>query len=151
MCILCKNGLTYSHSSRFLRNPSELKSIKNISLLRQQMEAQAAAQKMTSQQSVPFRGISAHAKAVFGDSGADDIKCDPEQFGNDDEPTDLTLDAEEKAALRMRERLERGHRFSSAGRGDESDRDRDREHHDPRPNFDFRHLLPQVSIKTENC
>ncbi len=34
---------------RFLRNPSELKSIKNISLLRQQMEAQAAAQKMAAQ------------------------------------------------------------------------------------------------------
>ena len=32
--------------SRFLRNPTELKSIKNISLLRQQMEAQAAAQKL---------------------------------------------------------------------------------------------------------
>ena len=43
-------------SSRFLRNPSELKSIKNISLLRQQMEAQAAAQKMSQHsQSVPFR------------------------------------------------------------------------------------------------
>merc|ERR1719367_1786177 len=37
------------HCYQFLRNPSELKSIKNISLLRQQMEAQAAAQKLAAQ------------------------------------------------------------------------------------------------------
>jgi hypothetical protein len=116
------------------------------------MEAQAAAQKMASQHppsAAAFRGLAAHSKSVFGDSAGDDIKCDPEQFATDDEPTDLTLDAEEKAALRMRERFERGHRFSAAGRGDESERDR--EQHEPRPNFDFRHLLPHVSIKTENC
>ena len=35
---------------QFLRNPTELKSIKNISLLRQQMEAQAAAQQIVAQQ-----------------------------------------------------------------------------------------------------
>ena len=136
-------------SSRFLRNPSELKSIKNISLLRQQMEAQAAAQKMSQHsQSVPFRGMSiaSQQKSVFADSGADDLKCDP-----DDEPTDLTLDAEEKAALRMRERLERGHRFSSNGGRDEAGSERDREQLDPRPGFDFRHHIPHVSIKTENC
>jgi len=38
------------HCYQFLRNPSELKSIKNISLLRQQIEAQAAAQQMAAQQ-----------------------------------------------------------------------------------------------------
>ena len=41
--------MLHNFSFRFLRNPSELKSIKNISLLRQQMEAQAAAQKMAAQ------------------------------------------------------------------------------------------------------
>jgi hypothetical protein len=39
-------GLTFFLRVRFLRNPSELKSIKNISLLRQQMEAQVAAQQL---------------------------------------------------------------------------------------------------------
>ena len=38
------------HCYQFLRNPTELKSIKNISLLRQQMEAQAAAQQIVAQQ-----------------------------------------------------------------------------------------------------
>jgi hypothetical protein len=79
-------------------------------------------------------------------------QCDV--FANDDEPTDLTLDAEEKAALRMRQRFERaGARFPVSGvghRGD-VDQERDREQLEPRPTFDFRHLIPQVTLKTENC
>ena len=121
------------------------------------MEAQAAAQKMAAQHVVAqtaFRGMTtAHQKSVFAESSHahDDIKCEPEvsAFATDDEPTDLTLDANEKAALRMRERIERGQRFSVGRSNDESDRDR--EQHEPRPSFDFRHLIPQVSIKTENC
>ena len=118
------------------------------------MEAQAAAQKMAAQHVVAqtaFRGMTAHQKSVFAEPSHDDIKCEPEvsAFNADDEPTDLTLDAEEKAALRMRERIERGQRFSVGRSNDESDRDR--EQHEPRPSFDFRHLIPQVSIKTENC
>ncbi len=139
---------------RFLRNPSELKSIKNISLLRQQMEAQAAAQKMAAQHTAAYRGMTAPPKSVYGDSGNDRdvIKCESEAspFSQDDEPTDLTLDAEEKAALRMRERIERGQqRFGSVRNNEEVERDR--EQHEPRPSFDFRHLIPQVTIKTENC
>lgn len=40
----------FAFSLRFLRNPTELKSIKNISLLRQTMANQAAAQQQASQQ-----------------------------------------------------------------------------------------------------
>lgn len=143
------------HCYQFLRNPSELKSIKNISLLRQQMEAQAAAQKMAAHQAAQaaYMGMTSQ-KSVYAESGNADqeVKSEPEvspsPFATDDEPTDLTLDAEEKAALRMRERLER-QRFVAGRTADESERER--EQHEPRPSFDFRHLIPQVSIKTENC
>jgi hypothetical protein len=97
-----------------------------------------------------------HLKSAFPEALADDVKCEGVAFATDDEPTDLTLDAEEKAAVRMRQRLERaGGRFAVgatrvAGGGAEEP-DRDREELDPRPGFDFRHLIPHVSIKTENC
>lgn len=83
------------------------------------MEAQANAQKLAAQQV-------AHAAALRG------LQEEPIHH---DEPTDLTMDAEEKA-LRMRERNNRD--------------ERDREQLDPRHSqFDFRHLIPQVSIKSE--
>lgn len=121
------------HCYQFLRNPSELKSIKNISLLRQQMEAQAAAQRMAAQQVAQnaLRGLPLHSEV--------DVKSEAT-----DEPTDLTMDAEEKA-LRLRERLERERRMAASEAVE-----RDREQHEPRhPQFDFRHLIPQVSIKSE--
>jgi len=127
------------HCYQFLRNPSELKSIKNISLLRQQMEAQAAAQKLAAQQvaQAALRGLPL-----------------PQEMVNKSEetegPTDLTMDAEEKA-LRLRERLERERMINRNVVTSEAERDR--EQHEPRhpqcPQFDFRHLIPQVSIKTE--
>ena len=82
-------------------------------------------------------------------SSSNDIKSEPEvsPYSQDDEPTDLTLDADEKAALRMRERIERNQRFVRAN----EEAERDREQLEPRPSFDFRHLIPQVTIKTENC
>jgi len=125
------------HCYQFLRNPSELKSIKNISLLRQQMEAQAAAQKLAAQhaaQAAMHRGLGSQQQQL-------------KMEADENEPTDLTLDAEEKA-LRMRERLERersnGHREDAA-----RDDPREREDHEPRQQFDFRHLIPQFPIKTE--
>ena len=128
---------------RFLRNPSELKSIKNISLLRQQMEAQAAAQKLAAQQvaQAALRGLQHEVSAGNGNAEATNNSVKSEE-----EPTDLTMDAEEKA-LRLRERLER----ERLNRPLVSDVDiRDREQHEPRhPQFDFRHLIPQVSIKSE--
>ena len=181
--------------SRFLRNPSELKSIKNISLLRQQMEAQAAAHKLAAQHIATLRGLSPQGGASLTslaaagaalvnqqDSGistqtpiadSSEIERDEDetsptpnadmaghhQSSNSDEPTDLTLDADEKA--RLRERLEREQRSIlsvtttatkiSQQSPDESQL-RDREDLNGRPAFDFRRLMPQsMSVKSENC
>lgn len=134
------------HCYQFLRNPSELKSIKNISLLRQQMEAQAAAQKLAAQQvaQAALRGLQHEVSA--GNGNASRAEATNNSVKSEEEPTDLTMDAEEKA-LRLRERLER----ERLNRPLVSDVDiRDREQHEPRhPQFDFRHLIPQVSIKSE--
>lgn len=97
------------------------------------MEAQAAAQRMAAQQVAQnaLRGLPLHSEV--------DVKSEAT-----DEPTDLTMDAEEKA-LRLRERLERERRMAASEAVE-----RDREQHEPRhPQFDFRHLIPQVSIKSE--
>jgi len=149
------------HCYQFLRNPSELKSIKNISLLRQQMEAQAAAQKLAAQHvaQAALRGMhpppGAQASNPGPVSGSMDMEI-KEELAHE-EPTDLTLNAEDKAAMRMRrERLERENcRLSLNGHQDVAGSNhRDREqlesrHHPQTPQFDFRHLLPQVSIKSE--
>merc|ERR1719328_562640 len=119
------------HCYQFLRNPSELKSIKNISLLRQQMEAQAAAQQLAAQQvaQAALRGLQHEVSAGNGNAEATNNSVKSEE-----EPTDLTMDAEEKA-LRLRERLERPLVSDVYIR--------DREQHEPRhPQFDFRHLIP---------
>jgi len=68
------------HCYQFLRNPSELKSIKNISLLRQQMEAQAAAQQ-----------LAAHQVAHSLDSAASPKKDAPS--GKDWKERDTTLNS----------------------------------------------------------
>ena len=118
---------------RFLRNPTELKSIKNISLLRQQMEAQAAAQKLAAQHAAnaALRSLTPAAAAL--PSSAAPTAADPADLedgvaavqpespppgsggvlsstSSSDEPTDLTMDAEEKA-LRNRDRIERELRY----------------------------------------
>ena len=114
---------------RFLRNPTELKSIKNISLLRQQMEAQAAAQKLAAQHAAnaALRSLTpaaASAQAAGpGEAAAADLEdgvaaVQPESppggvlSSSSDEPTDLTMDAEEKA-IRNRDRMEREHRYGT--------------------------------------
>merc|ERR1711902_226797 len=71
---------------RFLRNPSELKSIKNISLLRQQMEAQAAAQQLAAQQAAQaavLSSVSCHRSPVKRESASD------EPVTSEELPTDL--------------------------------------------------------------
>ena len=99
------------------------------------MEAQAQAQKLAAQHvaQAALRGLQHAPPAAAMDVA---VKEDIE------EPTDLTLDAEEKA-LRMRERLEREQQQQQRHLQDEH---RDRE---PLHQFDFRHLIPQVPIKTE--
>merc|ERR1719328_521395 len=184
------------HCYQFLRNPSELKSIKNISLLRQQMEAQAAAHKLAAQHIATLRGLSPQGGAALQSSLAEagaalvsqpdsgisaqtpiadssEIERDEDessptpnadivghhQTSNSDEPTDLTMDSDEKA--RLRERLEREQRSIlsvtttatkiSQQSPDESQL-RDREDLNGRPAFDFRRLMPQsMSVKSENC
>ena len=75
-----------------------------------------------------------------------------------DEPTDLTLDADEKA--RLRARLEREQRSflsvtttaTKISQDTDEEQLRDREQLDGRPAFDFRRLLPQaMSVQSENC
>merc|ERR1719510_2040593 len=137
------------HCYQFLRNPSELKSIKNISLLRQQMEAQAAAQKLAAQQvaQAALRGLQHEVSA--GNGNASRAEATNNSVKSEEEPTDLTMDAEEKA-LRLRERLERERLNRPLVAASDSVDIRDREQHEPRhPQFDFRHLIPQVSIKSE--
>lgn len=115
------------HCYQFLRNPSELKSIKNISLLRQQMEAQAAAQRMATQQAAAAQQAAqqqaaevAALHALNPDHGQDNEAgvspppSSPPRNGHahllhsamSDEPHDLSMDAEEKRS-RMHDRLKR--------------------------------------------
>merc|ERR1719273_2302820 len=116
------------HCYQFLRNPSELKSIKNISLLRQQMEAQAAAQKLAAQQvaQAALRGLQHEVSAGNGNAEATNNSVKSEE-----EPTDLTMDAEEKA-LRLRERLDRERLNRPLVAASDSVDIRDREQHEPR-------------------
>merc|ERR1719242_2761511 len=76
------------HCYQFLRNPSELKSIKNISLLRQQMEAQAAAQKLVAQQAAQAAVLTNSRNSVKRES-EDESMATP--TGPSDEPTDLSV------------------------------------------------------------
>ena len=114
------------------------------------MEAQAAAHKLAAQHvaQAALRGLSETTTAPNGETVT---AVRPESPPQPDEPTDLTMDAE-----KIRERLEREQRYlsdhhrSRMGPGAVADSPREREELEPRPKFDFRHLIPQVSLKTEN-
>jgi len=170
------------HCYQFLRNPSELKSIKNISLLRQQMEAQAAAQQLVAQQaaalhsspgvtatSPPTAVATAPSIKTETDNGANNsMAMDDESVHgggpvsppHSDEPTDLTTSGsrggreEREREERERERQERERYYSqlmeryNIERSSPS-RDRSDDREESRSHFDYRHLIPQVSIKTE--
>ena len=120
------------------------------------MEAQAAAQKLAAQQvaQAALRGLQHEVVQAAGNGNTASVAALPVK--SEEEPTDLTMDAEEKAH-RLRERLER-ERLNRPLVGPASDNSisvsgvdiRDREQHEARhPQFDFRHLIPQVSIKSE--
>ena len=141
---------------RFLRNPSELKSIKNISLLRQQMEAQAAAQQLAAQQAAQAAVLSScHRSPVKRESNS------PPSLQSSDEPTDLSTNGTRQSVDREREekereRLERERYYSQLMERYNIERssparDRSEEREEPKSHFDYRHLIPQVSIKTESC
>ena len=128
------------------------------------MEAQAQAQKLAAQHvaQATLRGLhpppAPHAQqqprqlTPTGQPESMEVK---EELGGHDEPTDLTLDSEEKALRIQRERLEREHlrnngQFVSTNHEEAREREQlEPRHLPPTPQFDFRHLLPQVSIKSE--
>jgi len=149
------------HCYQFLRNPSELKSIKNISLLRQQMEAQAAAQQLVAQNAVQMGGNQPQTSLLGSSqqrSPISSIKVEepvPAVSPHPDEPTDLTTSAGREREERERERQERERyytqlmeRYNIERASPSRDRTDDREEA-PRNHFDYRNLIPQVSIKTE--
>merc|ERR1739838_54587 len=135
------------HCYQFLRNPSELKSIKNISLLRQQMEAQAAAQQLAAQQ--------AAQQAVLSNCQRSPVKAESSSPGPifqhpaSDEPTDLSTNGRQsedrEQQERDRERLERERYYSqlmeryNIERASPS-REGSEEREEPRSHFDYRHL-----------
>merc|ERR1719215_2097789 len=102
------------HCYQFLRNPSELKSIKNISLLRQQMEAQAQAQQLAQQaaQAAVLSSVSCHRSPVKRETVTSD-----EGPVTSDEPTDLSTGGpraslDRERGERERERAERERYYS---------------------------------------
>ena len=144
------------HCYQFLRNPSELKSIKNISLLRQQMEAQAAAQQLAAQQAAQAAVLSSQARSPVKREASPALTSSDDQH----QPTDLSttgrqsMDREKDE--RERERLERERYYSQLMERYNIERssparERSEEREEPRTHFDYRHLIPQVSIKTETC
>ena len=153
-----KQILMETVSFRFLRNPSELKSIKNISLLRQQMEAQAQAQQLAAQQAAQaavLSSVSCHRSPVKREEEGEGVT-------SEELPTDLSTGGQ-RASLdrergeRERERAERERyysqlmeRYNIERSSPARDRSEERET-EPKSHFDYRHLIPQVSIKTETC
>lgn len=83
------NHFPLFHFHRFLRNPSELKSIKNISLLRQQMNQSASGTGST-----PSTPTTPTFTSPFSSSPtppARQIKIEPLDSDSFDEPTDLSI------------------------------------------------------------
>ncbi|KAI5702837.1 hypothetical protein M8J76_014244 [Diaphorina citri] len=86
------------HCYQFLRNPSELKSIKNISLLRQQMST-------SSGNSNPSTPTTPTFPSPFASSPT--VKSEPLECDYVDEPTDLSTGNSREAYLRDRENQRR--------------------------------------------
>jgi hypothetical protein len=139
------------HCYQFLRNPSELKSIKNISLLRQQMEAQQVAQKAA----FNIAAQQAAQQSAFTRSPIkSEVPSPGPQTSSSDEPHDLSVKGREDD--RERERLEREkyysqlmERYNLERSSPGQDRERSEERDEPRNHFDYRNLIPNISIKTE--
>lgn len=119
------------------------------------MEAQAAAHKLHTAQQHVAQAIAVGQQQQAQAALAQATNRPESPIENNELPTDLTLDADEK--LRLRERLERERRFltesQAAALGQQqrssstsSAEERDREQLEARPSFDFRHLIPQVSL-----
>ena len=122
------------------------------------MEAQAAAQQMAAQQAAQAAVLSScHRSPVKRESNSP-----VSTLNSSDEPTDLSV-SNNRASIdrekdeRERERLERERyysqlmeRYNIERSSPARDRSEERET-EPKSHFDYRHLIPQVSIKTESC
>ena len=121
------------------------------------MEAQAAAQQLAAQQAAQAAVLSSHNRSPVKRESS---TTNSPPLHSSDEPTDLSttgrqsLDREKDE--RERERLERERYYSQLMERYNIERssparERSEERDEPRTHFDYRHLIPQVSIKTETC
>ncbi|XP_026682223.1 ets DNA-binding protein pokkuri-like [Diaphorina citri] len=99
------------HCYQFLRNPSELKSIKNISLLRQQMST-------SSGNSNPSTPTTPTFPSPFASSPT--VKSEPLECDYVDEPTDLSTGNSREAYLRDRENQRRDRDSRESYLGDQN-------------------------------
>lgn len=125
------------------------------------MEAQAQAQQLAQQaaQAAVLSSVSCHRSPVKRETGGSD-----EGPVTSDEPTDLSTGGpraslDRERGERERERAERERyysqlmeRYNIERSSPARDRSEERETQpEAKSHFDYRHLIPQVSIKTETC
>jgi len=123
------------------------------------MEAQAAAQQLAAQQAVlattAAQPVSPVKREAGCGPGSPAPHLPPTAATTSDEPTDLSVGGR-GAEERDRERAERERYYSQLMERYNIERssparERSEEREEPRTHFDYRHLIPQVSIKTETC
>ena len=122
------------------------------------MEAQAAAQQLAAQQAAQAAVLSnCHRSPVKRDTSSPAAAAANQ---SSDEPTDLSTNGRQsidrERDSRERERLERERYYSQLMERYNIERssparDRSEEREEAKSHFDYRHLIPQVSIKTETC
>jgi len=116
------------------------------------MGAQAAAQQIVAQQAAQAAVLTNSRSSVKRESEDESMSATP--TGPSDEPTDLSVGGGRDREERDRERQERERYYSqlmeryNIERGSPQ-RERSEDREEPRNHFDYRHLIPQVSIKTE--
>ena len=122
------------------------------------MEAQAQAQQLAQQaaQAAVLSSVSCHRSPVKREQSTSD------EAVTSDEPTDLSIapraSLDRERGERERERAERERyysqlmeRYNIERSSPARERSEERETQEPKSHFDYRHLIPQVSIKTETC
>ena len=122
------------------------------------MEAQAAAQQLAAQQAAQAAVLSSCHRSPAKRETTSPAAAVPQ---SSDEPTDLSTNGNRQSVdrerdSRERERLERERYYSQLMERYNIERssparDRSEEREEAKSHFDYRHLIPQVSIKTETC
>jgi len=118
------------------------------------MEAQAAAQQLVAQQAAQQAVLTSRSPVKAEGSLEDPLHLGGVQPSVSDEPTDLSVTGGREREERDRERIERERYYSQLMERynierSSPKRERSEEREEPRSHFDYRHLIPQVSIKTE--